>query len=297
MRNCLLSLLLVFTTVNQSALAKNTGGGTIVGNGAGVVESNFQYAYHALEKIINNCLLLENCLTQPEEREIVSNIFVITRQNSNRKDRLVFISEKANPGFFTTGESETNRIAKTDLQPDSAIYINTDMLYKKDGSPAINFANIVSLLVHEVGHQSGVLNHAVLDMIGAKIAEFSEVRTSHNAFKIEDTEEKVKIVFSVTNFEQPIKSTFLMFNWNDKKTIDLSNTLVGSLTCKHDSESFAGVQVMNGHFAFDQKNNLMFKAWVKISCNESFSSMTFVYKKDLEILLDGNLDFISLMVD
>ncbi len=297
MRNYLLSLLLVLASINQNALAQNTGGGTVVGNGAGVVESNFQYAYHALTKIINNCLLIEYCHLQPEEREIALNIMLIAKNNATKKDRLVFVSEKARPGFFTTGDSETNRIAKTILQPDSPIFINSDMLYKKDGVPAINFSNIIALLIHEIGHQSGITSHSVLDIIGAKIADFSENRTSHSVFKAEDENGKTSITYSVTSFDFPIKRTILIFNWNDKKSVDLSKTLTGSTNCTYDSERLDGVQVTNGHFSFDQKNNLTFKAWVKISCFESFSETIFVYQKNLTITMDGEYNIVGLMVD
>lgn len=296
MRNCLISLFLVLMTSAQTALAANSGGGIVVGNGAGVVESNFQHAYQALEKVLNNCLLIANCSLLEEEKEVVSSIVDIAKINSSRLNRLVFVSEKMNPGFFTTGESETNRIAKTELHPESSIFINTDMLYKADGTPALSFQSILAILVHEVGHQAGFIDHAALDILGAKIANFSENRTSHSLYKSEDTEAGT-VVFSVTNFELPIKSSILIFNWNDKKSVNLSNSLAGSLSCKYDSESYDGVEVTNGHFAFDQKNNLSFRAWVKISCYERFSSLTYVYKKNLKIAMDSELNIISLIVE
>jgi hypothetical protein len=292
MRSTLFFMVTAFLIFGQSAFA---GGGVVVGNGAGIVENNFQQAYQSLDTIIQNCLNIENCSLQDDERVLVTKILAIVKRNSSKTDRLIFTSEKAHPGFFTTGEAETNRVAKTELSPESPIFINTDMLYDL-GKPTLTFENIVALLIHEIGHQTGKLEHTALDILGVKIGNFSESLTDHFGFVLDD-KTKESVVFSVTNFTYPAKSTSLQFNWKNAQNVNLSNSLVASSTCKYDSETFAGTEVSNGHFSFNDKNNLVFEAWVKVSCFESFSGETFIYRKNIEISLDDDYKIISLIVE
>ncbi len=278
----------------QTLLAANTGGGTVVGNGAGAVESSFQHAYYSLSKIISTCVSSKKCETTKEENLVLQTISSIVKMNANKKDRLVFLSEKLNPGFFTTGSDQTNRIAKTFLNPDSPIYINTDMLYTDSGKPAIDFQDILRILVHELGHQAGIVSHASLDILGVKVSTFSEDRTYHYSLKVQ--EEDSNIQFAVTNLELPVKTALLLFNWKNKKVQDLSDTIISSTSCSYDSESYQGLEVVNGHFDFDSMGMLTFQAWVNLSCYESFSTQIFVYRKNLTISLDQDYQIIGLKV-
>lgn len=286
-------------TITQSAFSYENGGGVIVGNGAGIVESNFQYAYQSLKNVINHCVLSTNCNVKKDELEVLKKLITILDANGDRKDRLIFLSEKLNPGFFMTGEAESNRIAKTFLNPQSPIFINSDQLYNSAGRPTLNFQRIISLLIHELGHQGGVLDHAWLDILGAKVAIYSENSTNHFSFKIddEDLSKNQSLVFSVTNLEFPIKSSMLIFNRNNTQSINLSNSLAASSSCQFESEIFQGTEISNGHFSFDEHNNLRFLAWVKIHCFESFSSSTIVYKRNLSVTLDSDYKILSLIVE
>ncbi|MFA6239070.1 MAG: hypothetical protein WC635_17155 [Bacteriovorax sp.] len=294
MKNFLLILVIVFTVINYPAFSREKGGGVIVGNGAGIVETNFQFAFHSLGSILQSCIKNTNCSLQPDEIIIAESIINIVKKNADKKDRFVFVSEKLNPGFFTTSDSEMNRIAKTGLDSSSTIFINADMLYLNNGAPALSFQSILALIIHELGHQSGIRDHASLDILGVKVADFSENLTSHYGYKVESNK---SILFSVTNFDQPIKSTIFIFNWKNEKSQDLSNTLAASSSCKYDSESYSGIEVSNGHFSFDGKNNLVFNAWVNVLCHESFSGSIFVYKKSLIVTMDGQFNILNLLVE
>ncbi|AUN98409.1 hypothetical protein C0V70_09890 [Bacteriovorax stolpii] len=280
--------------VVAGAFAKE-GGGTVVGNGAGIVESNFQQGYLSLSKIIANCEAAQNCGLDLEEKNILKDIHEVLTKNLQNKNRLVFLSEKANPGFFTTGASESYRIAKTMLVPNSPIYINTDMLYDKDGNPTLNFNGIVRILVHELGHQTGIEGHSTLDILGAKIATYAEEHTSYFRYNVEETRESV--FFSVANYSYPIKTTLVMFNWKNSSSRDLSYAIIANSECPYDSESYAGIEVLNGHYSFDRRGQLSFNAWVKLSCFESFSGSTNIYRKNLHIALDSDLQITGLTVE
>lgn len=299
MKSFLSFAILAVLTISQSALSYENGGGVIVGNGAGIVESNFQYAYQSLKNVINHCLHSNNCNVQKDEHAVLLKLIIILETNANNKERLIFLSEKLNPGFFMTGEAESNRIAKTFLNPESPIFINIDQLYNAAGRPTLNFQRIIALLIHELGHQSGVLDHAWLDILGAKVADYSENSTNHFSFRIddEDLSKNQSLIFSVTNLEFPIKSSILIFNWRNTQSINLSNTLAASSSCQYESESFQGTEISNGHFSFDEHNNLRFLAWVKVHCYESFSSNNFIYKRNLSVTLDSDYKILSLIVE
>lgn len=294
---CLIVLGLI--AFNQ-AIAKESGGGTVVGNGAGIVESNFQLAYLSLPKIISTCLEERSCALDREERKIARDIHSILKLNSNKKDRLIFLSEKEYPGFFTTGANESYRVAKTELNGEAPIYVNTDMLYDKEGNPALNFAGVLRILVHELGHQTGIIAHGVLDILGSKIANFSEENTNYYRYIINEEAEKEdqeSLYFAVANYDTPLKTTMLMFNWKNSHSEDLTNAVIISSECKYSSESYAGIELFNGHFSFDQRGLLSFNAWVKLSCFESFSGATNIYKRNLKVVLDHNYLIQSLSVE
>lgn len=289
-------LLLIITTFITQSYAyewRASGGGTVVGNGAGLVESNFQFAYLSLKKILPHCYQKNTCDLVQEEKEIIIKMNEIVVENANKKDRLVFLSEKANPGFFTTGVDEKYRIAKTFLNSQAPIYINTDLLYKDNGTPALSFQDILRILIHELGHQTGVKEHSGLDILGAKIATYSEEHTNYYQYKIADNQ---KLIFTVTNIETPVKSSIVIFNWINLGSIDLSDIITEGSECSYDSESFAGLEVINGHYSIGPKGVVNFEAWINVSCHESFSGEIFVYKRDLSVQLDENYKILGVLI-
>lgn len=66
--------------------------------------------------------------------------------------------------------------------------------------------------------------------------------------------------------------------------------------CSHASESFAGLEVINGHYDLDVQARLSFKAWVKVNCHESFSGQNFIYNKDMSVTLDENYRILSVFI-
>lgn len=262
-----------------------SGGGSVVGNGAGTVESSFQQMYYSLTKIIPSCSAVVKCDLTRDEKSVLAQILKIINLNENKKDRLVFLSEKLNPGFFTTGSSEVFRIAKTYLNQNSPIFVNTDLLYTEDGRPAIKLQDVVRILIHEIGHQTGIEDHASLDILGSKVASYSEESTFYYRYKIE--EDNSSVSFAVTNLEQPIKSSVVVFNWKNSKLHDLTGPISAAITCNFLSESYAGIEISNGHFILSENGLLSLNAWVDISCYDSSSTQMNIYRKDLIVSLDS----------
>ena len=69
-------LLLSFSSFSFEWISN--GGGTVIGNGAGLVESNFQYAYDSLKKILPHCFQKNVCDLLDEEKKIIKSITTIS---------------------------------------------------------------------------------------------------------------------------------------------------------------------------------------------------------------------------
>lgn len=294
MKSLLLLITLFFLSITY---AKENGGGVVVGNGAGVVENQFQIAYQQIENTISSCILHNQCQFNDAEKEIAHSIVATAKVTAKKPDRLKFVSEKLHPGFFTTGLSEINRIAKTGLNMNGPVYINVDLLYKENGKAALDYEQIVSIMVHELGHQSGIADHDKLDIIAAKIAYFLDGSTDSFTFNFDqDPLNSESINFLIANFKASL-STSIIFNWRIKSSKNLTGMLYESARCQYDSESFSGLQIVNGHFGFDETNNLQFKAWAMVYCFETFSQSITVYRKNLTVWHDEKLQDYGLTIE
>ncbi len=270
------------------------GGGTVVGNGAGIVESDFQEAYSNLPKILSSCELSVFCRVDEEDRRILAEIKTVALKNMKKKDRLVFISEKEHPGFFTTGNFENHRIAKTGLNADSPIFINRDLLYGHEGRPVIGFSAMIRILIHEIGHQSGVLSHEALDILGAKLGDFAGQNTAIYNYRSEEEDREVS--FSITNLETPIREVVIISRTSNKKAENLSEALVRAVACPQKSQVYVGVEVSNCHYVFDASGRLSFKGWVKVYCSDASTGSSMNYRREMEVELDENLSPLGLFV-
>lgn len=295
MRKIFISFAVLFSCALNAVTIKSNGGGVIVGNGAGSMENHFQHAYQSLSILSLNCLKNTGCNLLTEELEILARIKNIVSLNIDKKDRIIFLSEKQNPGFFTTGETENNRIAKTGLTPEAPIFVNTDLLYE-NGRPALSYKRVIALLVHEIGHQTGNRDHAFLDVLGIKLAQFSEVQTAYHSFTIGERSADDQILFSLTNFDYPEKNVQLLFKGRELNVKDLSQALNSSVSCSDKDEKYIGMTASNGHYIFDKNNNLFFKAWIKIYCQD-LSGNPKNSMHNLTIAIDQDFNLLGLLVD
>lgn len=291
---------LIFLTINflvlNTPLYAISGGGTVVGNGAGLVEGNFQFAYSSIEKIIQTCFKFSQCSLSLDEHSLLEKIIQIVQKNSNKNDRLIFLSEKDHPDFFTTGPAENHRIAKTFLNSDAPIYINSKMLYDDKGTPTLSLSSIIRIIIHELGHQAGVENHLTLDILGSKLSTFFEITTASISYKISD--ENTNITFSITNFEFPTKEAAISFNWKNKKNQNLTKSVISKAqNCPLNSESYRGIEITNGHYSFNLKNMLSFEAWLQVSCYDLITDSLNSYRKNLSILINNDFNIMDISVE
>lgn len=259
-------------------------GGSVVGNGAGIVESNFRYAYFLINETIASCTENALCQLTTSDIELLNKISLVIEKNINDENNIIFISEKLHPGFFTTSENETNRIAKTGLTPDTPIYINSDLLYSSNGEVLIDFPNIVGILIHELGHQSGFVDDSILDYLGSKIRYFLSSRIEEYKFKIDDTAKR-EIDIRIINSEFPSKMAHVYLSWNQDRAIEISQMIHSHTSCKNIDDISIGYEIINGYFLKDVINDeVVFNGWLKNYCsNQNSSSSIKIETSDLSL--------------
>lgn len=155
-------------------------GGDDVGNGGGLAEKNFVIAAENLETYSQLCLSLDACRLDQGEREVLAAIVYSMPQQRSNKSQLQFLSEREQPGFFILNGQP--KVAKTGSRIGDPIYINTDMIYAKNGFgtiEALSIPDALAILLHEYGHHVSRKSHAELDLIGVKVSLFLKNRIQH----------------------------------------------------------------------------------------------------------------------
>ncbi len=264
------------------------GGASVIGNGAGIVENNIQFSYSSLPDLVKECLRTNRCEISATEARTLSRILTVLSINASNADRILFVSEKENPGFFDTGVNEKHRIAKTGLTPKDPIYINTDLLYNEKGQPNIDLPTITSILLHEVGHQSGEQSHAILDIIGSKLKKMiSHKMDIHSIVLSDDSYLEVTII----NHKFPFLISDLMVSWQGIGTKNLSQAINTSIKCTEGDLS--GLEVFNGHFTSisisDIDKKVGFGIWINLSCYSEAQNKNLVETKSMELEIGKDL--------
>lgn len=288
MINNLLFLPLLLLT-NSFAFA---GGGSVIGNGAGLVENNFQFAYNSLNTTVAECVEKQKCEMSLSELKILTEIKTVIQKNISNENRIIFVSEKMFPGFFDTGINEKHRVAKTGLTAEDPIYVNLDLLYTAEGQPAFDFAAITSLLVHEIGHQTGEINHARLDIIGSKIRNFLMKKITSHSLQIGPDNKKVEV--TIINQVHPFQSSDMYISWQDVGSAILTQDLIKAINCSRENSTLSGLQIENGHYTTITQNSdhtftIGFGVWINLSCFSQVDEKMYVERKIVEANIGQDL--------
>lgn len=259
-------LVLAFAFSASSHARSNNGNGSIVGNGAGLVEQNIVFSYGALPSAIDSCLVAEAvCGVSAAEKKLLSEIRSIAAKSRESSDWIQIVSGAENPGFFDLEGSQPHRIAKTGLASDAPVYWNSDFFYAEDGSPALDLPTLAAIWVHELGHQTGSLDHAALDQIGAKIRLFLQ----RNSLSARYQDEKSEFELKVFNFNSYSSHSEALLS-DGTQSISLTGEIASVLQC---SEPF-GWRV--SHLRWDSRliyqpdgsSFLPLSGWVKVYCQQ-----------------------------
>jgi len=267
-------------------------GGSVVGNGAGLVEHNFQYAYTTLASTVRSCYENKDCGMSDTENIILKNILSVVSVNASKTDRILFVSEKEKPGFFETGPNERHRIAKTGNSAETPIYVNVDALYDQSGKPLLDYPTIVSILAHELGHQAGELDHAFLDIIGAKLKRVLEVKMARHRTEVGNPSQVVEVM--IMNFNSPLRTSEIVFSWEGSGSRKVTNELIENLRCTDPEAGFAGFELHNGHYfilepQFQNGTALGFNLWAYAFCYSRSENMVRLEKNQMRFRLNQDL--------
>ena len=262
--------------------------GGYVGNGGGLAEQNFNYAYTALSRNIDSTIFTKKDLFDAEELELLTNIKAIATKNASNEDRLTFVSGKDFPDLFTTGPSEHHRIAVTGDSEASEIFINTDLLYSSEGASLLDLGTQTAILVHEIGHQAGELNHQKLDILGSKIrAHFNQSSKHHEIqFKGKDYQ------FVLVNHQGEMRTAELLMQ-DSEQLRSLNPEIFVKLEAVKTAKSYLGLsgfQLINGNFKLElYPDRLVFQAWISATYFSASGFLNELIPVEFEILSNGSL--------
>ena len=261
-----------FLNVGASSVTR---AGTLIGNGDGIVEQNCFYAYTAIPKAIDSCLSAADvCGVSPDDMILLKRIKAIVLQYPATSQRILFTSDSARPSFFETGLGQAHRVAQTGFIPTVPIYFNTDQFYNVNGTPALDLPILTSILIHELGHQAGIVEHAYLDQLGSRIRNWLMNRTFELGYHYPNSSLKV---LSINYANQ--NSTPDLYFVDDKGSSSLVKVLTPVARCTDPTEILIGWSVTNLHwdsqlnlsgssglFSTSKTGSLALGGWLELEC-------------------------------
>lgn len=252
--------------------------GDIVGNGGGIMEAKFQYNLLQLSSRIQDCLEnYEICDVSIEDSNILSEVIQVLNK-SNLSSKLWFVSNKKTNNWFFDSEDREVRIAKTGFSSEFPIVLNLDIMYY-NSRPILNTKDIVTILIHELGHQAKHFSHSVLNSLGAKVASYIATKKLQISIPFESK----TISLNVYNYNNVDKkpNVFLQVDQEYKEVSQLFSTLA---VCKEGVST--GYQLFNLYWTNRIKTSLnMYKvefgAWLDVNCTRNGS---YIEKTPLEVI-------------
>lgn len=258
---------MMITDLIRNIQVERSGGGDIIGNGGGLAEQNFTYALTQLADFIQETL--KAGLVTGEAADHLKLISKAARLEAMKADKLIFLSGKNNPGFFDAENDPEVRLAKTGLTQNAPIFVNLDLLYRKTGDVVemLPIPVMVASLVHELGHNIGLLDHAYLDFLGARVRQMVE-REYHRTHRQLTESTRIEMVsINLGAYSMPRLSLTV-----GDKLVSFEHELYPVLKCRNGSLPKAA-RLSNQHWErpveFSKNWVAPFRAWASLTCLNS----------------------------
>ena len=144
--------------------------------------------------------------------------------------------------------------------------MNLDLLYKKtfEFVDVLSLPEMISILVHEMGHQVGLLDHAYLDYLGARVRRM----VSRDINRISrPLGEKTKFEFTSFSYWS---QNFPKLQLSIESTLkDFSSDLAPLMKCSDEKRPIS-MRMSNQHLASPVEFNgnwvVPFRAWIELAC-------------------------------
>lgn len=253
------------------------GSGDIVGNGSGLIEQNFTYAYHNLQGAIFNCLGNKfECQINNQEEKVLREINQLYIDKLLIKRPLIFVSKDFAGDFFKNDLDGSVRIAKTGFNKGSSIFINLE----ESESISNDIPIMISILIHELGHQIGILSHSFLDQLGTKVRNQWSANWQSFELEVNGLPLTLRLFSNANNYI----SSSLSYRYNGKLK-HLNDLIFKELSCASD-EFIYGHNLDNGHWKRPIRNGkttiLKMNFWLDTYCENLGKEMS-IKQNDLTI--------------
>lgn len=201
--------------------------GDDVNNGSGLAEKTFVRAFASLDRYLGLCLHSQICRLSEKDRAVLTAIQDTLPLQNEAHSGLIFASEREEPGtFIIDGEL---KIAKTGSKVGAPIYLNRDLIYRLSpdgGLQPLALGEAVSILVHELGHHQGEMDHTYLDVLGNKVALVLQHHISESPLLPMNTRLSLIVINGDTGRDYPQ----ILLNVFDQQ-YDLSSLFADQMKC------------------------------------------------------------------
>jgi hypothetical protein len=260
------------------ALLNAYSSGDIVGNGGGIIEQNFHFAFNSVLPAIDHCVIKLNCDLSNEEKIVLLDIKSTYFSKLDEDFHFVFLREEDAKGLFNETLDPAERIAKTGFSSDFPIFINLDSVEKSEGL-AQNLGALIAIVIHELGHQAGYASHSVLDEIAGKLRLAFSYQMDNTSLDIEGD----KLLVNIYNNSESLR-TQVSYYFNNQLR-HLSYPIEDKLVCEN-NRRVIGYALSNQHWDRLKKSLVDYKAklsmWIDIFCEDETGTI-YTDEKDIEI--------------
>jgi len=246
------------------------GGGDEAGNGAGIAEHHVVSAYLNLGEYLDLCLNSSECELDAREHALLRKIRTGLLGEYQNRRQLSFKKESELPGFFII--DGYLRVAKTGDQVGSTIYVNRDLLYRMGPGGVItglSLESAIAILVHEMGHHHGEVDHTVLDYLGAKV-----MNMVLGVLQRTDLGPNRRNILA-TVFDLDRAGSFAQFLVSDGlRAIDLSAVLKSFIQCpslNDEVQTLQGLSLFNLHWKWKEGDPLSLRGDLVLFCENAQS--------------------------
>ena len=272
------------------------GSGDIAGNGGGRLEADFHYAYTLIPKLIKDCVESPVCPLMPDEKKILNDIWLLTVVNNTQKHKFIFLNENDAGNLFFDEHDQQKRVAVTGFERYAPIFINLDMMYS-DNNVLSHLGRIVQIIIHEVGHQTGVKSHGILDALGGKLRSFF----TRESIKVNNNVGGTNIEIINTNFRSPYLSSVTVLKWDQWTNrsnpimIDITEEFKKVASCKGVDRELQSYKISNLHWGRieqqDENYILPLKGWIDFRCEDK---NTVQWTEEADFKIQIKLEYVQL---